>query len=95
MSCNILLQYCTRHVCTLPLLTDLEVSRDASLRGLGSFTKAVTRTPKCALGERALSRCTPEFWQTRATKVSPRNHVTPLYDVLPTYGARHVECCHH
>jgi hypothetical protein len=53
MSCNVLLQDCARHTRTLPFLTDLEDNREADLRGLGSFTEALTRTHECALGERA------------------------------------------
>jgi hypothetical protein len=43
---------CTRHTRTLPLLTNLEDIREADLRGLGFFTKAVAVTQECALGER-------------------------------------------
>jgi hypothetical protein len=39
---NVLLHDCTRHTRTLPLLIDLEASREADLRGLGSFIEAVT-----------------------------------------------------
>jgi hypothetical protein len=53
MLCSVLLQDCTRHTRTLPLLTDLEDNREADLRGLGSFADAVTRTRECAVGERA------------------------------------------
>jgi hypothetical protein len=53
MSCNVLLQDCTRHTRTLPLLTDLWSRREADLRGLRSFTEAVTGTQECALGKRA------------------------------------------
>jgi hypothetical protein len=53
MSCNVLLHDCTRHTRTLPLLTYLEGSREAGLRGLGSFTKVLTWIRVCALGERA------------------------------------------
>jgi hypothetical protein len=51
--CNVMLQDCTRHTRTLPLLTYLEDDRHADLRGLGSFTKAFNGTRECALGERA------------------------------------------
>jgi hypothetical protein len=44
MSCNVLLYYCTRHNRTLPLLMDLQDNREADLRGLGPFTKAITWT---------------------------------------------------
>jgi hypothetical protein len=44
MSCNVLLHECTRHTRTLPLLTNLEASRETDLRDLGSFTEAVTGT---------------------------------------------------
>jgi hypothetical protein len=53
MSCNALLHECTRHTRTLPLLTDLRSRREAHLRGLSSFTDALTWTQECALGERA------------------------------------------
>jgi hypothetical protein len=43
---------CTRHTRTLPLLTDLEASRQTDLRGLGFFPKAVIGTQECAVGER-------------------------------------------
>jgi hypothetical protein len=52
MSGNVLLQDCTRHTRTLPLLTYLEASREADLRGLGSLAKAITETHECALSER-------------------------------------------
>jgi hypothetical protein len=48
MSCNVLLQDCTRHTRTLPPLTDLEDNREADLRGLGPFTEAFTGTQECA-----------------------------------------------
>jgi hypothetical protein len=53
MSCNVLLQDCTRHTRTLPLLTDLEAAVRQTSVVLGSFTEAVTGTQECALGERA------------------------------------------
>jgi hypothetical protein len=53
VSGNVLLQDCTRHARTLHLSTDLEDSREADLRGLGSFTEAITKTRECARGERA------------------------------------------
>jgi hypothetical protein len=53
MSCNVLLQDSTRHTRTLPLLTNLRGCREADLRGLSFFTKAVSGTQECALGERA------------------------------------------
>jgi hypothetical protein len=53
MSCNVLLHDYFRHTRTLPLLTDLEESREADLRGLSSFLEAFTRTREWALGERA------------------------------------------
>jgi hypothetical protein len=53
MSCNVLLHDCTRHTHTLPLLTDFEDNREPDLRGLDSFTKAITGTQECAVGERA------------------------------------------
>jgi hypothetical protein len=55
MSCNDLLQKCTRHSRTLPTLTDIEaaVSREACVRGLSSFSEGVIVTQKCAMGERA------------------------------------------
>jgi hypothetical protein len=53
MSCNVLLQDCTRHTRTLQILTDQGGRREADLRGLSSFTKAVTRTRGCELGKRA------------------------------------------
>jgi hypothetical protein len=43
MSCNVMLQDCTRHTRTLPILTDLEAGREADLRGLGCFSEAVIR----------------------------------------------------
>jgi hypothetical protein len=51
ISCNVLFQDCTRHTRALPLLTDFEDSREADLRGLSSFTEAITRTLECAMGE--------------------------------------------
>jgi hypothetical protein len=59
MSGNVVLHDCTRHTRTLPLLTHLETSREADLRGLGSFTQAINGTQESALDERARSRCTP------------------------------------
>jgi hypothetical protein len=53
MSCTTVLHDYTRHTRTLPLLTNLEVSREADLRGLGSFTATFIGTHECALGERA------------------------------------------
>jgi hypothetical protein len=53
LSCNILLHDCTRHTRTLPLLIDLEASREVVLRGLGSFIETDIGTEECALGERA------------------------------------------
>jgi hypothetical protein len=54
MLCNAVLQDCTRHTRTLPLLTYLEATREADLRGQGSLTEVVvTETRECALGERA------------------------------------------
>jgi hypothetical protein len=50
---NVLLHDCTRHTRTLPLLTGLEASHGADLRGLGSFTDAFIGTHECAVGERA------------------------------------------
>jgi hypothetical protein len=50
MSCNVLLQDYTRHTRTLPLLTCLSCRREADLRGLSSFTEAVTGTQECVLG---------------------------------------------
>jgi hypothetical protein len=44
LSGNVLLQDCTRHTRTLPLLTDLEASREADLRGMGSFNEVVLGT---------------------------------------------------
>jgi hypothetical protein len=38
MYCNVVLQDCTRHTRTLPLLTVQLGRRDADLRGLSSFT---------------------------------------------------------
>jgi hypothetical protein len=37
----------------LLLLTNVEDTREANLRCLGSFTKAITETRECAVGERA------------------------------------------
>jgi hypothetical protein len=48
-----MLHDCTGRTRTLPLLTNLEESREADLRGLRSFTEAITGTQECALGERA------------------------------------------
>jgi hypothetical protein len=42
MSCNVLLQEYTRHTRTLPLLTDLEASREADHRCLSSFVEEIT-----------------------------------------------------
>jgi hypothetical protein len=42
--CNVLLDECTRHTRTLPLLADFEDNREADLRGLSSFTEAITGT---------------------------------------------------
>jgi hypothetical protein len=53
MYCNVLLQNCTRHTRTLPLLTDLEDNRVAYLRGIGFFNEAITRTRECARSKRA------------------------------------------
>jgi hypothetical protein len=53
MSFSVLLQDYTRHTRTLPLLIDLCGRREADLRGLSSFTEAVTGTQECALGKRA------------------------------------------
>jgi hypothetical protein len=53
LSCNVLLHNCTRHTRTLPILRDLEVNRETSLRDQGSFNESVTWTKECALGERA------------------------------------------
>jgi hypothetical protein len=53
ISCNVLLQDCTRHTRNLPFLTNLRGRREADLRGLSSFTKAVFGTHECALSERA------------------------------------------
>jgi hypothetical protein len=53
MSGNVLLQDCTRHTRTLPLLTDLEVAARQTSVVLNSFTEAIIETQKCALGERA------------------------------------------
>jgi hypothetical protein len=53
MLCNVLLQDCTRHTRTLPLLRDLWGRREADLRGQSSLTEAVNGTQECALGERA------------------------------------------
>jgi hypothetical protein len=53
MSGNVLLQNCTRHTRTLPLLTDLRGRREADLRGQSAITKGATGTEECALGERA------------------------------------------
>jgi hypothetical protein len=44
MSYNVQLHDCTRHTRTLPLLAYLEDSREADLRGLGSFIEAVNGT---------------------------------------------------
>jgi hypothetical protein len=44
MPCNMLLQDCTRHNRTLPLLKDFEDNREAGLCGLSSLIDAVTRT---------------------------------------------------
>jgi hypothetical protein len=44
MSYNVLLHEYTRHTRTLPLLKDLEVSHEADLRGIGSFSEAAIRT---------------------------------------------------
>jgi hypothetical protein len=42
LSCNIVLQDCTRHTRTLPfILTEIEDSREANLRGLSSFIEAI------------------------------------------------------
>jgi hypothetical protein len=49
MSCNVVLQDCTRHTRTLPLLTGLE----GDLCGPSSFTGALTWTHECARGKRA------------------------------------------
>jgi hypothetical protein len=71
MSCNVLLHDSPRHTRTLPLLIDY-ASRNASFRGgLGSFTEAIDETHECAMGKRALSRCTPESRQTRAIGACP------------------------
>jgi hypothetical protein len=53
MSCNLMLQGCTRHTRTLPFLKDLRGHREADLRGLSSCIEAITGTRECALGERA------------------------------------------
>jgi hypothetical protein len=53
MSCNVLMNECTRHTRTLTLLTDLDDSREADLRGLSSFIETLIETQECALGERA------------------------------------------
>jgi hypothetical protein len=53
MSGNALLQDYNSHILTLPPLTDLEPCREANLRGLLPFTKVITETQECALGERA------------------------------------------
>jgi hypothetical protein len=53
MSGYVLLHDCTRHTRTLSLLTNLEISRVADFRGLGSFSEAVVGTYELALGERA------------------------------------------
>jgi hypothetical protein len=53
MSCNVVLHDCARHTRALPLSTDSEDSREAGLRGLGSFIEAVTKTEECMLGKRA------------------------------------------
>jgi hypothetical protein len=53
MSCNVVLQDRTRHTRTLPLLRGLEASRDADLRGPGSFFEVLIGTKECAPGERA------------------------------------------
>jgi hypothetical protein len=79
------------HIRNLPLLTNLETSRETNLRGLGSFNEAVAETRECAQGERARSRCTPESRQTRAIRPSPRNLVTPLYYGHHSADARHVD----
>jgi hypothetical protein len=52
MSGNVMLKECTRHTRTFPLLIDLEANREADLRDLGCFTKAVIGTNECALDER-------------------------------------------
>jgi hypothetical protein len=53
MSCKVLLQDCTRHTRTLPLLTDLEAAARQTSVVLSSLTEAITGTQECALGERA------------------------------------------
>jgi hypothetical protein len=96
MSCNVLLQDCTRHTRTLPpLLTSFEDNCEDNLRGLSSFNEEVNGTQECALGERAFSRCTHESWQVFAIGASPRGIVTQLYGVPHSTGAREVECRHH
>jgi hypothetical protein len=54
MSCNVLLQDCTRHTRTLPHLTNVEAAARQTSLVLGSFTEAtIIGTQECALGERA------------------------------------------
>jgi hypothetical protein len=53
ISCNVLLQYCTRHTRTLSLLMDLKDSREANLRGLGSYIEAINGSRECAMDERS------------------------------------------
>jgi hypothetical protein len=77
-----------------PPLDHMHASHETYLRDLGSFTDDVIETQECALGERVLSRCTPESWQICAVGTYPINLVSPLYDGPRSAGAVHLECCH-